>query len=118
MTTQPARTPLQPTCEAELGMRCAHTAEGHKLHPMRRRLAAATPSRWADAIVTRVGADSRIDLLSVETGATVAVWHHENLGERISVGEPVALHTTYHVLAIGSHWLSVSTDIFPEVDTR
>jgi hypothetical protein len=108
MTYQPTRTPLDSVCAAEFGMECARAEEGHSLHPMRKRLAAATPSKWADAIVVSVAADGWIELASVETAITVRVWHHQNLGETaLHVGEPVALHATYSVLAVGSEWHSV-----------
>ncbi|UFS59132.1 hypothetical protein [Subtercola endophyticus] len=116
MTSQPTRTPLQLACAAESVMECARAEEGHSLHPMRRRLAAATPSKWADALVVSVSADGWVELFSVETGATARVWHHESLTHAVRVGEPVALHTTYNVLAVGSEWRSVVTEpAFAEV---
>ncbi len=108
MTTQPARTPLLHLCEAEFGMGCAHTAEGHALHPMRRRLAAATPSKWSDAIVTALGTDGWVEVSSIDGGAVIRLWHHENLATRLQLGDPVALHATYQVLAIGTDWRSVT----------
>ncbi|WP_188675872.1 hypothetical protein [Subtercola lobariae] len=107
MTRQPTRTPLHPVCAVEFGMECARAAEGHSLHPMRRRLAAATPSKWADAIVSSVSEDGWLELVSVETSSTVQVWHHHDLAEALSIGEPVALHAAYNVLAVGSEWFSV-----------
>ncbi|MCU1482884.1 MAG: hypothetical protein JWQ19_3670 [Subtercola sp.] len=107
MTSQPTRTPLQLACAAESVMECARAEEGHSLHPMRRRLAAATPSKWADALVTAVRADGWVELVSVETGVRARVWHHESLVEALAVGEPVALHATYSVLAVGLEWRSV-----------
>ncbi len=108
MNRQPASASLHSVCTAEFGMECGRAAEGHSLHPMRKRLAAATPSKWADAIVVSVTDDGWVELVSVETAAVARVWNHQNLAETaLRVGEPVALHTTYSVLAIGSHWRSV-----------
>jgi hypothetical protein len=113
MTHQPARTTLHFVCTGEFGMECARAEEGHSLHPMRKRLAAATPSKWADAIVVSVSEDGWIELVSVETAATTRVWHHEQVGETLHIGEPVALHATYNVLAVGSDWRSVVTESEP-----
>lgn len=110
MTIRSAHTTLHLECQAEFGMECGHDVEGHTLHPMRRRLAAATSSKWADALVVSVSADGWVELVSVETGALARVWHHENLGDAVRAGEPVALHSTYSVLAVGHEWRSVVVD--------
>jgi electron transfer flavoprotein alpha/beta subunit len=40
-------------------------------------------------------------------GADVTVWNHDGLAHVLTVGDPVALHSVYNVLAVGAHRLSV-----------
>jgi CubicO group peptidase (beta-lactamase class C family) len=87
---------------------CDQYSPGHALSFMQRRLASATPSKWRDAIVTELAADGRIQLTTVDDGSELVVWHHAYAGTLLRAGEPVALHSVYHVLAAGSEWLNVS----------
>jgi hypothetical protein len=36
------------------------------------------------------------------------VWHHADTNSTTHVGDPVALHSVYHVLAVGPSWLNVA----------
>jgi hypothetical protein len=81
---------------------------GHSLSFMQTRLAGATSTKWRDAIVDAVSASGTISVTTLDDGQTVALWHHSNPGELLEVGEPVALHSVYHVLAIGGAWISVA----------
>lgn len=93
------------TCPGELG--CAMSAPGHDLHPLQRVVAAATPSSWVDAFVGEV-AGGWVTLHTADGERVVRVWHHQELA--LTAGEPVALHVTYHVLALGRRWLNVLVD--------
>ena len=90
------------------GMDCGTPRAGHALSFMQRRLAAATSSKWRDAIVDEVGGDGVIRLTTLDDGSSLAVWHHVDSRAAVQVGDPVALHAIYHVLAIGATWLSVA----------
>lgn len=79
---------------------------GCELHPIQLRAALATPSHWVDAIVERVEEDGWLRLVDL-SGASWRAWHHESLGERVTAGEPVALHRVYGVLSVGRDHLSV-----------
>ncbi len=93
------------TCPEELGMGCGTVGAGHGLHAVQRAVAAATPSAWVDAVVAGQAAGGWTRLHAVEDGRELRVWHHVPLG--VDAGEPVALHTTYHVLAAGARWSNV-----------
>ncbi len=92
------------TCPGELG--CAMSDPGHDLHPLQRLVAAATPSAWVDAFVADTGDDGWVTLRAADDGRAVRVWHHGSLAGLVE-GEPVALHPTYHVLALGLRWVNV-----------
>lgn len=92
------------------GDMCAHATPGHDLHPVQRRLAAATPTRWVDAIAGATSDDGWLDLLSLDGELVARVWHHEHLAEIVRQGDPVALHTRYHVLAAAGEWRNVADE--------
>lgn len=102
----------QPRTGEVMGMRGCETAAtcesrrpGHGVHPMQERLAAATPSRWIDAIVANVDDDGFATLAEFDGGDVHRVWHHDAFGGALRPGEPVALHEVYGVLALGgSRW--------------
>lgn len=102
ITTTHLQQSLATACEN--GAMCVHDRSGHGLSAIRLRLALATSSAWADAIVTDVAADGWITLATVLEGETVRVWHHADLTASLRIGEPVALHGRYDVLvAAGAH---------------
>lgn len=106
MSSNPEDTALHAsTCPGELG--CAMSAPGHDLHPLQRVVATATPSSWVDAFVGEAAA-GWVTLHAADDGRAFRVWHHDELA--LSAGEPVALHVTYHVLALGRRWLNVLVD--------
>lgn len=90
---------------------CTHGHPGHVLGALQSRIVAATPSKWCDGVVRHVTNDGwiAIDTLdATETdAATVWVWHHADLTETVSTGDPVALHSLYNALAIGQKRVSV-----------
>lgn len=89
------------------GEGCSHTGAGHSLSPLQRRVAAATPSKWRDALVVTVASGGWIALELLETAETVWAWNHGELAASVTVGSPVALHAVYHTLAIGSERVNV-----------
>ena len=82
------------------GEACASDRPGHGLHPMQDRLSRIAGSRWVDAVVTTSGTDGFVELLDLD-GGVHRVWHHGALTGRLAVGDPVALHGVYGVLARG-----------------
>ncbi len=91
------------TCMCDHGDTCSSFAPGHALHLIQARLAAATPSEWADAIVE--ASDRRSGVVIVRTvadGAPVALWNGTGAAAAVTPGTPIALHERYHVLAVGS----------------
>ena len=94
--------------ECALGESCDNIGQGHTLSFMQRRLASSTPSKWRDALVNHVTADGRISLTTVHDGSVVTLWHHAAAGELLRQGDPVAVHSIYHVLSVGSTWLNVA----------
>lgn len=91
------------TCESAS---CASHGDGHALSAIRLRAAAATPSKWVDAIVADVEPTGWVAIDLFDEGERVHVWHHDALG--LQAGTPVALHSVYRVLAVGRARLSVS----------
>jgi hypothetical protein len=93
-------------CEA--AHECRSDRPGHQLHAMQRRLAEVTASKWTDAIVVAVDADGVATLASLGDGAVRRVWHHDAFEDALQLGEPVALHAVYGVLAHGGNRYSVA----------
>lgn len=94
--------------ECAFGGSCDNLGEGHALSFMQRRLASATASKWRDAIVSEVTDDGFVSLTTVDEGAAIVVWHHADTTALLQAGDPVAVHSVYHVLAVGSTWLNVA----------
>lgn len=95
-------------CMCAEGSVCDSLAPGHALHLIQARLASATATRWADAVVA--GADpsaGTIDLVALD-GEAVTVWNAGGAALEAGVGSPVALHRDYDVLAIGRAQYSVA----------
>lgn len=96
---------------------CANRGPGHELQPIQARVAAATPSKWVDGIVSSVSADGWIGVrlfghaelpgASGMEAETVWVWNHADLTEHLATGSPVAVHALYNVLASGRSRISV-----------
>jgi hypothetical protein len=96
--------------ECALGQDCAQLGVGHALSFMQRRLASTTSSKWHDAIVDEVFDSGQIRLRTIATNERILLWHHAHVGDTVQVGDPVALHEIYHVLAVGSSWFNVSIE--------
>lgn len=95
------------TCMCASGEACSVFAPGHALHLIQARLAAATPSEWRDAVVAAVDPGSgEIVLHSIDDGTPVVLWHAAALD--LTVGEPVAIHARYAVLAARGRRLNVA----------
>ena len=112
---------------------CSTKGAGHALPQLQERVAAATPSRWRDAIVTHITdsgwlgleivdhtRDTQIGSTSTEAAPlddatpetnrsveTVWVWNHAGFAASARLGEPVAVHGLYNTLAIGSTRVNV-----------
>lgn len=92
-------------CSSASDGTCDKAGPGHALRPLQERIAAATPSKWRDGIVTSV-AGGWIGVALVDSGDVAWAWaHHTPAG--LAPGEPVALHALYSTLAFGSERLSV-----------
>jgi hypothetical protein len=89
------------------GEACASDRPGHGLHPMQDRLSRIASSRWVDAVVAASSTDGFVELLDLD-GGVHRVWHHGAVTGRLAVGDPVALHGVYGVLARGDDRFSVA----------
>ena len=90
------------TCMCNHGDACSSYARGHALHLIQSRLASATPSDWADAIVESADAESGVIVVRDLTGApAVRLWNGAGAARCLEPGTPVALHGRYDVLAVG-----------------
>ena len=114
MSTQKPHTAAEPRTGLAMGMRgcvegeaCSSHRPGHGLHPMQSRLSQVAASRWIDAIVVGAASDGFIELVDLE-GRAHRVWHHGALSGAVAVGDPVALHAVYGVLARGDDRFSVA----------
>lgn len=94
------------SCAPEQGGMCTDNRPGHGLHAVQLRLAAATPTRWLDALIVGVGADGWVEVATLD-GGSVSLWNHGDLAEVVAPGDPVALHAVYNVLAAGSRRFNV-----------
>jgi hypothetical protein len=87
---------------------CEILGPGHGLSLMRRRLAEATPSKWIDALIEHVSDTGIIDIARIDDGTSLRFWHHADNDLGLVVGDPVAVHSVYGVLAAGKTWLNVA----------
>lgn len=106
MTTPAVRTSARQvreraTCMCGRGGACSSFAPGHALHLIQARLASATPSQWADAIVTTADAASGVLTLHTLDGTEHTVFNAAGAALEAPAGTPVTLHEAYHVLAVG-----------------
>jgi hypothetical protein len=99
--TQPLHHNLQDTL-LECHDDCSVTAPGHGISLIQERLAAATPGKWADAVVVAVSAAGWIEVAVLSDDTTLILWNHADNTDTISVGDPVAVHPVYDVLAVGA----------------
>jgi len=84
------------------GEPCSSFAPGHALHLIQARLAAATPSEWADAVIESTDAVTGvIALRTLEAGERVELWCAARAAHEIAPGTPVALHGGYEDLSLG-----------------
>jgi hypothetical protein len=89
---------------------CVSESAGHALSAIQLRVASATPSKWVDATVLSVHADGRAVLTPAFGGADITVWNHADLAHILAVGDPIAVHSVYNVLAVGTRRYNVLTD--------
>ena len=92
-------------CSSAVGESCGKTGPGHVLRPLQERIAAATPSKWRDGIVTSAS-NGWLAVTFIASGETAWVWTHAIPAE-LTTGQPVALHSLYSTLAFGQERLSV-----------
>ena len=96
-------------CMCDHGAACSSYAPGHALHLIQSRLAAATPSDWADAIVESVDAGTgAIVVRTLSDAAPIPLWSGAGAAIVLTPGAPVALHERYHVLAVGRERFNVA----------
>ena len=89
-------------CMCDHGDVCSSFAPGHALHLIQSRLASATPSDWADAIVESADAETgQVVVRTLSDAAPITLWSAAGAAVFVAPGSPVALHERYHVLAIG-----------------
>lgn len=87
---------------------CSSFAPGHALHLIQSRLAAATPSDWADAVVEHADPASGVILVrGLADDAPIALWNGAGAARLLTPGTPVAVHERYHVLAVGRERFNV-----------
>lgn len=98
--TQPVNHSLQDTL-LECHDDCAATVPGHELSLIQERLASATPSKWADAVVVAVSSAGWIEVAVLTDDSTLMLWNHADHTDTVRVGDPVAVHAVYDVLAAG-----------------
>ncbi|MFE2773387.1 hypothetical protein [Microbacterium resistens] len=95
-------------CMCDRGDVCSSFAPGHALHLIQARLAAATPAAWVDALVVDADPARGIVRLTALDGTAHTVWNAGGAALEAAPGTPVALHTTWHVLAVGAIRYNVS----------
>ena len=106
----------EPRTGAVMGMRgcesateCSSERPGHGLHAMQQRLAATTASKWFDGFVVSTSTTRGFATIAdLDGGTTRRVWHHDAFAGALLVGDPVAVHAIYGVLARGAERFSVA----------
>lgn len=90
-------------CMCATGGSCSSFAPGHALHLIQARLASATPAEWTDAVVEAADPQSgQLVVRTLDDGAAVDLWSASGAASECQVGQPVALHSRYGVLALGT----------------
>ncbi|WP_409048557.1 hypothetical protein AB2L57_08315 [Microbacterium sp. HA-8] len=98
-------------CMCEIGASCTSYEPGHAVHLIQRRLVAATPGEWVDAIVESVDtAAGVVRVRDVFDQAPRTLFSAAGAANAVRVGEPVAVHPRYHVLARGAQRFNVRAD--------
>lgn len=106
--TSPAPVRERAACMCVHGSPCSTFAPGHALHLIQARLASATPSDWADAIVVAADATTGEVVVTTLDGDTVELWSGAGAASALTAGTPVALHGRYDVLALGRRQFNVA----------
>ncbi len=88
-------------CMCRLGGRCTSYDPGHALHLVQSRLAACTPTQWRDAFVVETG-DDTVTIRWATGSGTATFANAAGASHAVRLGEPVAVHDRYRVLAIGA----------------
>ncbi|WP_308796819.1 hypothetical protein [Agromyces silvae] len=86
---------------------CVSDRPGHGVNAVQARLAHATPSKWVDAIVVDVDRAGFVTVADLGGGIR-RLWHHAPLDDVLTVGDPVAVHGVYGVLAHAESRFSVA----------
>lgn len=89
-------------CMCDHGDVCSSFAPGHALHLIQARLAAATTAGWTDALVAAVDRAAGTVAVTTLDGAALTLWNAGGAALEVEPGQPVAVHTTWDVLAVGS----------------
>ncbi len=95
-------------CMCSVGGSCSSYAPGHALHLIQARLASATPSDWADAVVEGVTGSSGEIIVRTMDGVAISLWSGAGAARIVEPGAPVAVHTRYDVLAVGRERFNVA----------
>ncbi|MCD2444137.1 hypothetical protein LQ757_17775 [Agromyces sp. SYSU K20354] len=105
----------EPRTGTVMGMRgcesateCSSDRPGHRLNAMARRLAATTASKWVDGFVVSTDDAGFATIADFDGGTARRVWHHDAFAGALRVGDPVAVHAIYGVLARGAERFSVA----------
>ena len=95
-------------CMCDHGDVCSSYAPGHALHLIHARLASATPSDWADAIVESADAETGVVVVrTIGDSAPIALWSASGAAANVAPGSPVAVHGRYNVLAVGGQRFNI-----------
>jgi hypothetical protein len=89
------------------GEPCQRYGPGHHTHSIHRGAVARSPEFFRDAIVREVE-EHRV-VVEYLDGSSGIYWNHEELATLLTPGDPVSVHSQYHLLMVGSRWLNVST---------
>ncbi|MEO6309549.1 MAG: hypothetical protein ABIO33_02555 [Leifsonia sp.] len=99
-------------CDSGAGDPCLSHGAGHAGNALQNRVTAATPSKWRDGFIRRLGTGGWIgvellDGADAQNVETLWLWNHADLRSTLTLGEPVAVHALYHALAVGSERFNV-----------
>ena len=89
------------------GEPCRRYQPGHHTHSIHWARAARSPELFRDAIVREMeGHRVAVEYLD---GGSGMYWNHEVLATLLRPGDPVSVHSQYHLLRVGSRCLNLST---------
>lgn len=96
---------MTPGTPTETSHVCTAYWPGHLMHAIHANQVGRMPWGWRDGVV--VGIDGlAITVGYLDDPASPLLWHHQDLGDVLQVGDPVRVHERFHTLGCPAGWFN------------